>query len=274
MAFPQWSLLGMGGVAILALLLLGMALYGSRPRALAQSGYDGNGLPANIRSLIAYAFAAILIGFGFFLAGVPLESDAETAVVVATPTLETAPSEAVVPTRTQPIIPTPTLGESASGAFGAPVVRPETGTPTFEPGATVELLESESAPPTQTPTGLAADAGSLVPTATPTPTATSTPSPTPTATSTSTASPTPTQSPTPTMTPTPILGQTAIIDTGGSTLWVRRTPGGSPIQLINHGDVVIVLNRRANQAGVLWQEIQTVDGTKGWVRQEYLELQE
>jgi hypothetical protein len=72
------------------------------------------------------------------------------------------------------------------------------------------------------------------------------------------------------VTPTPIEGDTAQINTQGSTLWVRRTPSGQPLALASDGDTVILLPGHANQAGIMWQEVSTVNGVTGWVQLEYL----
>jgi hypothetical protein len=39
---------------------------------------------------------------------------------------------------------------------------------------------------------------------------------------------------------------------------------------MSSGDTVILLNGRANQGGVLWQKIKTVDGVVGWIQQNFL----
>jgi hypothetical protein len=106
-------------------------------------------------------------------------------------------------------------------------------------------------------------------TATPVPGPTLTPTPvTSTPTNTSTLVPTPTA--TPTLTPTPIDAETAVIDTDGSTLWIRRSPGGQTLLIIHDQDVVIVRNGRAHQGGILWREVSSVTGVIGWVQEEFL----
>jgi hypothetical protein len=72
------------------------------------------------------------------------------------------------------------------------------------------------------------------------------------------------------LTPTPIEDPVSTINTGGSTLWVRRSPGGANIALVRDGDIVILRSGRANRDGVLWQEIMTVEGVTGWVQTEFL----
>jgi hypothetical protein len=75
-------------------------------------------------------------------------------------------------------------------------------------------------------------------------------------------------------TPTPIEAETAVIDTQGSTLWVRRTPGGQQLVIVADQDVVILSTGHAHQGGLLWQEIVTVSGVKGWVQNEFLDYGE
>jgi hypothetical protein len=82
--------------------------------------------------------------------------------------------------------------------------------------------------------------------------------------------PTPTETPVPTLTPTPITGQTAVIDIGGGNVWLHRSPGGQNLIILSSGDIVIVLNGRANQGGILWQEVMTVNGVVGWIQEEFL----
>ena len=85
-----------------------------------------------------------------------------------------------------------------------------------------------------------------------------------------TATPLPTATPSPTVTPTPIEGKTGLIDTDGSTLWVRRSPGGQQLVLVRDNEVVLIENGRANQGGILWREIRTVNDIVGWVQAEFL----
>jgi hypothetical protein len=76
------------------------------------------------------------------------------------------------------------------------------------------------------------------------------------------------------VTPTPITGATAQIDSSGSNVWVYRSPGGQQLLLVADGDIVILLAGHANQGGVLWQEIQTVNGQVGWIEEIYLAFDE
>jgi hypothetical protein len=91
---------------------------------------------------------------------------------------------------------------------------------------------------------------------------------------TSTATPLPTDTPTPTITPTPIEGETATLNIGTSTLWLRRTPGGQTVVLVRGDETIIMLPGHANQAGILWQQIMTVDGIVGWVQEEFVAREE
>jgi hypothetical protein len=75
------------------------------------------------------------------------------------------------------------------------------------------------------------------------------------------------------MTPTPIFEETAVINTGTSTLYVKRTPGGRDIALLKGGDVVVLLPGHANVGGALWREVSTVDGIYGWVMESFLDME-
>ena len=248
--------------AIGALLILGLALFIQTP-ALARRA----GLPVSVRSLTGYAFALILLLIGFFVAGVPLGNSAEPGTTANVPSTPTSQFDNVV------ILPSPTL--EATGAEEAVTPAPLTpvtgafgGPPPLQ--ATLTLTntgETGNAAATSAPD----DTSSSTPRPTNAPTTTPTQTPTPTPSNTPTPTPSPTQTPTPTRTPTPISGPTALVNTDGSTLFIRRYPGGSQtIGLLNQGDTVLLLPGRANQGGILWQEISTVDGLEGWVQYEFL----
>ncbi len=268
----------MGLSALGALLILSLSLMAQSPRLSRRFNLYSIHLAERVRALTGYALALLLLMFGFFLAGVPLNAapdgaNATQVVVVVTATLEPdAVGQAAGPTPTA-ASPTKTPGTPASGAFPAPLPRPATITVTLDATA---AANATNRPPaitvTPQPSATANALGTPAPTTTRTPTPTSTASPTPTSSPTATLTPTPTVSPTPTMTPTPLSGLTALVDTRGSTLWMRRTPGGAPLVMVQDQDVVLLLPRHANQGGVVWQEISTLDGTVGWVRQEYLIL--
>jgi hypothetical protein len=87
---------------------------------------------------------------------------------------------------------------------------------------------------------------------------------------TSTPTPTPEATPTPSLTPTPITEDTAVVSTGGSTIWLLRSPGGQNLDLMHDADIVILHSGHANQGGVLWQEISTLSGIRGWLKEEFL----
>lgn len=272
----------MGLSALGALLALSFALVVQSPRLSRRLNLYSARLAERVRALTGYALALLLLAFGFFLAGVPLDTAPEAAapegatagqVMVVTATAEPNGGEsALSPTPTLTPAATHTPGTPASGAFTAPLTRPATLTGTLAATTATDAGRPPTATLTPLPPATANALGTPAPTATRTPTPTSTASPTPTASPTATLTPTPTVSPTPTLTPTPVSGLTATVDTRGSTLWVRRTPGGAPLVMVQDQDRVLLLPRHANQGGVVWQEISTLDGTVGWVRQEYLVL--
>lgn len=253
--------------ALAVLLALVLALLGQSPRLTKKLGLGGYRLDLRVRAFTGYAFAALLLLFGFFVAGVPLglapaeplaaEIAATTPAALATPDIAgTVTQSALTTTVTITAVQaTATSITPASGAFG---VRP-----------TATVTESTLAPdiPTFTPEGTVAATA----TGTPTRVTTSTPTPTrtPTATSTSsptpTATPSPTMTPTPTLTPTPIAGETTTVDSNGSSAWIYRSPGGQQLVLVEDGATLILLSGHANQRGLIWQEVMTVDGLTGWI---------
>ena len=259
--FPLWTLWGMGLSLIGALLILSLALFIQSP-VFARRG----NLFFSLRSLTGYAFALILLTIGFFVAGVPIgtgvvtpaaanlaptpTSQFDNVVILPSPTREFAPEDVTSP----PLTP-------ITGAFGGP---PPTATEPGLPLTTTVTVASNAAATATTPTVTA-----IAPTRAPSATPTHTPSPTPSRTPTPT--PSPTLTPTPTWTPTPITGPTAEVNTDGSNLFVRRYPGGTQnLAILNDGDTVLLLPGRANQGGILWQEIRTLDGIEGWVQYQFL----
>jgi hypothetical protein len=266
----------MGLAAFAALAAIGLALLGQSPRHSMRLGFR---LDTYVRTLTGWGFALLLLAMGFFLAGVPLgetpaaeptaEADESQATDGAglsqstqmTATLTLAPGE---PTRSS----TP-----ATGAFGGP-----------PPGSTAVLtdslpLEGEGAPTSPvTPVATGEQSGDVTstrtpaPTRTPTPTASATSTPTPSNTPTTTA--TPTATPSPTLTPTPVEGETALVNSGGSNIWLRRSPGGQTLTLVANGQLLLILPGHANRAGILWQEVSTLDGIAGWVELEFLTFDE
>lgn len=285
----------MGVAALGALFFLLLALIGQSPSLMRRLGLDIYRLDLRVRAFTGYAFACLLLVGGFFIAGVPLgDGDVEPVAQSGEETGEAAPPLTQAPelnngdpiTATLPVDgPTPTEDRPASGAFGGVPTRAEEAaeTPGTESTAEVDAPPSGdgeiATPDIPTPTveggapltgTVAAEAPTPTPTGTPTPVSTNTPTPTPTNTPTATPTNTPTMTPTPTLTPTPIVGETAVLDTDGANVWLLRSPGGQQLQLVSHGDTVILGNRRANQGGILWREVQTLEGVVGWLRAEYL----
>jgi hypothetical protein len=290
MGFPAWTLWGMGLAAFAALLLIALAYIAQTPSALRRLGLDIYRLDLRVRAFTGYAFALLLLAFGFFLAGVPLSpgpvdsSDVDGAVDVtesAAATVSGASGNPVGPVATSAdatlssltITPAATSSTPVSGAFGGPP--PAIATRAAEETATAASESGEPAAENETPaqegeetaaaeTPAATDAPSATPTSTPT----ITPSPTPT------SSPTPTVTPTPTQTPTPIVGETAVVNGDGGSVWIYRSPGGQQLALVADGELVILLPGHASQGGVLWQEVMTVNGVTGWIDASFLILEE
>lgn len=284
----MWTLYGMGLAALGALFFLLLSLIGQSPGLMRRLGLDVYRLDLRVRAFTGYAFACLLLVGGFFLAGVPLggnvpEPQAQTGANATAPPDEesTEPTDLAAIETTMPMtdtVPlanaTPSDDRPASGAFGGVPTR-ASATPTADPLAEEDAVVTPDIPtPTlegsEPLTGTVAATDTPTPTGTPTPVSTNTPTPTPTNTPTPTPTNTPTATPTPTLTPTPIRGETAILDTDGATVWLLRSPGGQQIQLVSHGDTVILLTRHANQAGVLWREVQTVEGVVGWLPAAYV----
>lgn len=263
MGFPAWTLWGMGLSVLGALITIALSLLAQSPQALKRIGLGGSTLDQRARAFTTYAFALLILALGFFLAGVPIGPDSQTAAQ-ANPTDQLTPA----PTLAEEQIaaetdaaniesPTPPL-TPATGAFGGPPSEPAS------PSASQPIT-----PSTTITAGTPLENGA---TAVNTPTPTTEPDDTaePTATPEPTLTPTPTDTPIPTLTPTPILSPTAVVDIGGGNVWIQRSPGGQNLIILSSGDIVILLNGRANQGGVLWQEIMTVDGIVGWIQEEYL----
>lgn len=277
----------MGLAAMGALIFVTLALIGQSPSLMRRLGLDVYRLDLRVRAFTGYAFACLLLIAGFFLAGVPLgDANAEPVAQneepqpTATGVAETAgmseamtrsAGNALTTTLAATGVVTPTDDRPASGAFGG-VPTPGSETPAGETDVATPVI------PTPTDEGAAEEEGTTVATATGTPTPVSTDTPTPTWTpsptltpsSTPTPTPTPTATPTPSLTPTPIEGETAVVDADGANVWLYRSPGGQELVLVSHGDTVILLSRRANQGGVLWREVMTLQGLSGWLQAQYL----
>jgi hypothetical protein len=271
MGFESWTLWGMGLAALGSLLAIGLALMAQSPRFLKRAGLAGYQLETRARLFTGYGFALLLLAIGFFLAGVPLGEEAAPAPVADLNVPLTADNGgaedagadgALTPEVAGPI----TTPMPASGAFDAPPPPLDTAVDS----QTADATEAAASAPGMTPnaTGLpAAGAGTATPTVlapTPTPSATATPTPTSTPTST------PTVTATPSLTPAPVEGPTAVVRSGGNSVWIRRMPGGQALVMVRHNDTVVLLSGRANQGGILWQEINTPDGTIGWIPLEFL----
>jgi len=281
MGFPTWTLIGMGVTAVLALLMTILAYLAQSPRALLRLGLAGQRLDLRVKLFTGYALASLILMLGFFLAGVPIDDGGATAV--STPATEIADASATSNNTGAmgDLPPTAVISENtqssdavandegstqtpSSGAFGGP-----------PPSSSDEVIVTEEIPPSATPELVGPSptpGGAGGETAVPTPATsgeanTATPTSSPTATNT----PLPTATPTPTITPTPIEGITGTINTNGSTLWVRRSPGGQQLVIVQDNEIVLVENGRANQGGILWREIRTVNGILGWIQTEFLE---
>jgi hypothetical protein len=264
MGFPLWTLFGMGVTAAGALIMLIIAYIAQSPKMLRRLGMSGSRLDLRARTFTGYALALLLLAFGFFIAGVPLGTTQTPAieVAVATAIVDTNESGAmalIASATPESVVRDVEIEEPAENNEPIePVTGAFAGAPLSAQTATAEAADTELE---ETPTA----------TSTPPPTDTATPTRTPSATPTNT--PTATNTPTPTMTPTPIFEETASINTGSSTLYVKRTPGGRDIALLQGGDVVVLLPGHANVGGSLWREVSTVDGTIGWVMESYLDME-
>ncbi len=266
MGFPQWTLWGMGLSIFGALLALGYALYMLSPSRQLSYQIEPYLRDSRLRMATTVAFALLLLTVGFYVAGVPI---GEQPIEAAVPVQDAAVSEVltVADLEAANSAETSQAAPSASGAFAAPLPQDD--------AAVESAVVDEGGDSAETPADSQADAE---PTSTPEPDATATPVPTPTntplptATPTQTPTPLPTATPTPTLTPTPIVGDTAQVATGGSTLWVKRSPGGQNLVILRDGETVILQPGNANQAGLLWKEVMTVQGVSGWVQSEFLDF--
>jgi hypothetical protein len=272
MGYPEWTLLGMGLSIIGALVALAFALLGQSPGLTQRLGLGGARLDLRVRSFTTYAFALLLLTIGFFLAGIPVDTDSGGPAVSGDP----GETVAALESSTTALSSTSEAAENVSDS-GSPtpvispteVSSPETGSfsgpppsfPTIGPGA--EGADSPDGPDGATSSDMTSG-----------PPQESTDVPQASSTPTTIATPTPTETPSPTITPTPITGETAIVSSGGSTVWITRSPGGQNLTLVRDGDIVLILSGHANQAGLLWREVRTVNGILGWIQEIYLEYDE
>lgn len=122
--------------------------------------------------------------------------------------------------------------------------------------------------PTSTATATATRTFTPGPSPTLTKTATRTPTKTATATSTYTSTPTATENPTSTSTPTPALAQA--VRTGVPGLSLRQEPDGPEIGVVRPGQPLVVLYGEVIKDGIVWIEVQDLEGRIGWIPQIYL----
>jgi len=257
----------MGITAAGTLLVLLLAYIAQSPRLITRLGLAGLRLDLRARSLTGYALALLLLSSGFFLAGVPLGPRSGDLASESTPVVTETNEVDGVSVVDGAVTTAEPQGQESDGGLDIGTSRPASGAfaglPPSALTATAEIL-AETGEQTDSSTQDAEVDNNIQPTQTFSPTPTETPSPTPT------SSPTPTATPTPTVTPTPIFDETAIINTGSSTVWIKRTPGGQDQFLVRGGDIIILYPGHANIGGTFWREVSTVDGIVGWILESYL----
>jgi hypothetical protein len=259
----------MGISAIAALIALALALVGQSPQFLRRSGLSGARLDKRVRTFTAFAFAFLLLSFGFFVAGVPIGTQ-------PTGTATTQSGDSAISALPGAALVSPEPGNAISSipqvSAAATRATPATGSFDGPPLSTadVQQRQTEESAEILDPAGQSGSAPQE--SATSPRSATTTPTSTPGATST--PPPPPTLTPTPSLTPTPVLGKTTPVETQGSTVWVRRSPGGQNLVLVHDGDLLFILNGHANQGGIIWSEIRTLEGLVGWLQEEFLLLEE
>ena len=267
------------GLSILgALLALIFALLGQSPKLVQRLGLSGARLDLKVRTFTTYAFALLLISIGFFLAGIPVGSDSDEpqdSPDTSAQSMVTEDSASVSPTFVA-------LDELSGDMSDEETSVDEAGDLSVEEDATPATGSFQGPPPVSPDLSPESEAGSTAgdevegaaPDNDDNLSSESTSTPRPTSTPTTVASPTPTATPQPTVTPTPIVGETATVSSGGSTIWIVRSPGGQNLTLVRDGDILLVLPGHANQAGLLWREVRTVDGILGWIQETFLEYDE
>lgn len=255
----------MGLAGLGALLFMLLSLIAQSPQLMRRLGLSRLRLELRSRAFTGYAFALLLLAMAFYLSGVPLGGQSSPTSVNQQDIGSSLNETQVVDSSTLEDLPTTanSLAVTAitpeTGAFTGP---PEPITPT--PEAQLTRVEPEitiTQVVTNQPPSEEINEPGLEPSEIPTVANTSTATPTPS----------PTQSPTPSMTPTRIQGATTTLSTSGSTIWLKRSPGGQNVALVRDGDQVILMAGHANQAGMMWRQIQTLDGIVGWIREEYLQ---
>jgi hypothetical protein len=263
------------GLSLLgALLALAFALLGQSPGLTQRLGLGGARLDLRVRSFTTYAFALLLLSIGFFLAGIPVDSPAAVAVGTTEPeNSDNSPNDvAGIESLGTPLVfdaggeNSSEESQSAQATRPTAATSPESGSFGGPPPSSASVESEAEGEASSSESGSTGDE-SLSPLQ-------NTETPRPSSTPTTIATPTPTQTPSPTITPTPLTGETAIISSGGSTVWITRSPGGQNLTLVRDGDTVLILSGHANQAGLLWREVRTVNGILGWVQETYLEYPE
>ena len=58
--------------------------------------------------------------------------------------------------------------------------------------------------------------------------------------------------------------------TGGDGLWLRREPGGEPLQVWPDGTPMLVSGADQQAGGRTWRHVFTFDGGSGWAASDYL----
>ena len=261
MGFPEWTLWGMGLSVVGALIATVLAWLGQSPQLLRRIGLTGARLDLRVRAFTGYALALLLLAVAFFLAGVPLGAAPEPEVL-ADQELAPAVSPEVTASLNGPIdaeiSPTPAQSPTpptpVTGAFSGPPAVDEESSSSIESAPQEQAGVNTGTQPLTATLDIAASQTTVEPTVLPTETPTARP----------------TETPRPSLTPTAIVGETAMVSTDGSTLWLKRSPGAQNLVLVRDGDLVIVRTGRANQGGILWREVTTVAGIEGWLQEEFL----
>jgi hypothetical protein len=265
MGFPDWTLWGMGISIAGALIAITLSWLGQSPQWMRRLGLGAARLDLRVRAFTGYALASLLLAIAFFLAGVPLESTVETGTVAQQDAALNADNESTADSSGNEIIAVEALevtpATPETGAFSGPPASRSAPIVQESPAASIaEPQVSREAAPVVVTSPITITAGA--PETQSTPTATAQPTETPT--------PLPTETPFPTLTPTAIVGETAVVSTLGSTLWLKRSPGGQNLVLVRDGDIVLLRTSQANQGGILWRQVATVSGVEGWLQDQFL----